>query len=58
MTRFYLRHILKPLFEFAWQHVPWFADYCVEFVKQIQHEVQGRLMRPDYIEQLRQRLMK
>jgi hypothetical protein len=58
VTRFYLRYVLEPLFRLAWEHVPWFADYCVEFVNQVQRAVHKRLMRPDYVEQLRQELMK
>lgn len=53
MIKIYLRYILEPLFRFAWLHVPWFADYAVEFVKQVQHKVQDKLMQPDFIEQAR-----
>jgi hypothetical protein len=53
----YLR-VLDAVFRWCWVHVPWFADYCVEFVRQMQRRVQGRLMQPDYIQQAREALSK
>jgi hypothetical protein len=53
MRHFYLHHILDPLFRWAFFHVPLFADYCVEFVHQIERKVHGKLLNPDYIQQAR-----
>lgn len=58
MTHFYLTRILDPLFRFAWLHVPWFADYCVEFVNQVERRVHGKMMTPGWIERARETLAK
>lgn len=51
----YLR-VLDRAFRWCWVHVPWFADYCVEFVHQIERRVHGKLLQPDYIQQMRDAL--
>ena len=51
----YLR-VLDRLYRWAWQHVPLFADYSVEFVHQVERRVHGKLMQPDYIQQMRDAL--
>lgn len=51
----YLR-LLDRVFRWCWLHVPWFADYAVEFVHQVERRVHGKLLQPDYIQQLRDAL--
>ena len=58
MKSFYLRHILYPLFMFAVNHVPLFLDFAVTYVGKLQHAVHGKLLQPDYIEQVREALGK
>ena len=53
----YLR-LLDRAFRWCWLHVPMFADYCVEFVHQVERRVHGKLMQPDYIQQMRDALSK
>ena len=53
----YLR-LLDRVFRWAWRRVPWFADYAVEFVHQVERRVHGKLMQPDYIQQMREVLSK
>ena len=55
--RLYLR-ILDRLYRWAWVHVPLFADYSVEFVHQVERRIHGKLMQPDYIQQMRDALSK
>ena len=57
MTRLYLR-LLDIAFRWAWRRVPWFADYCVEFVHQVERRVHGKLMQPDWIAKAREVLSK
>ncbi len=58
MRAFYLRHVLHPLFMFQVRHLPMFLDYAYLYIQNLQHEVQGALMKPDYIEQVREALQK
>ena len=55
MTRLYLR-VLDRLYRWAWVHVPMFADYAVEFVHQVERRIHGKLLQPDYIQQMRDAL--
>ena len=55
MTRLYLR-LLDRVFRWCWLHVPQFADYAVEFVHQVERRIHGKLMQPDYIQQMRDAL--
>lgn len=58
MRAFYLRHVLHPLFMFQVSHLPLFIDYAYVYIQNLQHAVQGELMKPDYIEQAREELSK
>ena len=58
MRSFYVRYILYPLFIFQVKHVPLFLDFAYLYIQNLQHEVQGALMKPDYIEQVREALSK
>ena len=53
MRAFYLNHILRPLFVFQVLHVPRFADYAYEWSMNLQRQVHGKLLQPDYIAQIR-----
>jgi len=53
----YLR-ILDRVFRWCWQHVPLFADYSVEYVHQVDRRVHGKLLQPDFIQQMRDALSK
>ena len=55
MSKLYLR-ALDVLFRFMWKHVPLFADYAVEFVHQVERRIHGKLLQPDYIQQMRDAL--
>lgn len=50
----YLR-VLDRLFRWCFEHVPFFADYTLEFVSQLNRKVHGKMMRDDYIGKLRER---
>lgn len=56
MRTFYLKYILYPCFMFAVRHVPLFLDYTIEYVRQLNRKVQGRLMREDFFEHAREAL--
>lgn len=56
MRAFYIRYILHPLFMFQVRFVPMFIDYAYLYIQNLQHAVQGELMKPDYIEQARAEL--
>ena len=58
MTAFYVRYILHPLFMFQVRHLPLFAEYAYRWVMNLQHAVHGKLLTPDYIEQVREALSK
>lgn len=51
--RFYIQYVLMPIFTFQVMHLPLFVDYCYQFVQDLQHAVHGKLLKPDYIEQVR-----
>ena len=53
----YLR-LLDIAFRWAWQHVPWFAEYAVEFVHQVERRVHGKMLQPDWIDKAREVLSK
>ena len=53
--KFYLR-LLDRAFRWCWLHVPMFADYCVEFVHQVERRIHGKLMQPDWIDKAREAL--
>ena len=53
--KLYLR-ILDKLFRLAWCHIPWFADYAIEYVHQVDRLVHGKLMQPNFIQQAREML--
>ena len=56
--RFYIQYVLMPIFTFQVMHLPFFVDYCYQFVQDLQHAVHGKLLQPDYIEQAREALGK
>lgn len=58
MRAFYIKYILHPFFMFCVRHVPLFLDYAHIYIGKLQHKVQGKLMQPDYIEQVRKALKK
>ena len=58
MRSFYIKYILHPLFMFQVKYVPLFLDYAYIYMGKLQHAVQGKLMTPDYIEQVRKALKK
>lgn len=58
MRPFYVRWILYPLFMWQVRHMPLFLDFCYLYIQRLQHEAQGVLMKPDYIEQARQAIGK
>jgi len=58
MRSFYIKYILHPLFMFQVRCVPLFLDYAYIYMNKLQHKVQGKLMQPDYIEQVRKALKK
>lgn len=53
MRSFYIRYVLHPLIMFQVKHMPLFLDYCYLYLHELQHQVQKKLMQPDYIEQVR-----
>ena len=53
MRSFYIRFILHPLFMLQVKCVPLFLDYAYIYMGKLQHAVHGKLMQPDYIEQVR-----
>ncbi len=58
MRSFYIKYVLHPLFMFMVRRVPLFLDYAYIYMGKLQHAVQGKLMQPDYIEQVRKALKK
>jgi len=55
---FYLRYILYPLILWQVKHMPMYLDFIYLYIQRLQHEMQGALMKPDYIEQVREALRK
>jgi len=53
MRAFYIRYILAPLFMAQVKLVPLFVDFAYIYIQQLQHLVHGKLLTPDYIEQVR-----
>ena len=53
MTRLYLR-LLDAVFRWAWRRVPWFAEYAVEFVRQVERRVHGKMLQKDWIAEARE----
>ena len=58
MRAFYIRHILHPLFMLQVKVVPMFLDFAYLYIQNLQHAVHGKLLTPDYIEQVRNELAK
>lgn len=58
MRKFYIKYILHPLFMFQVRHVPLFLDFMYLYQKNLNHAVHGKLLQPDYIEQVREALGK
>lgn len=58
MRHLYLRYILAPLFMLQVRLVPLFVDYCYLYVMALQRLMHGKLLTPDYIEQVREALNK
>jgi len=58
MRHFYIKFILHPLFMFQVRCVPLFLDYAYLYIQNLQHAVHGKLLTPDYIEQVRNELAK
>jgi len=58
MRAFYIRYVLHPLFMLQVKCVPLFLDYAYIYMAKLQHAVHGKLMQPDYIEQVRKELSK
>ena len=56
MRAFYIKYILHPLFMVMVRCVPLFLDYAYIYVGKLQHAVHGKLLQPDYIEQVREAL--
>lgn len=54
MRQFYVRYILYPLFMAQVRLLPLFVDFCYLYIQRLQHDAQGVLMKPDYIEQVRE----
>jgi len=50
---FYIRRILHPLFMFQVRRLPLFFDFAYYYIMALQHQVHGKLLTPDYIEQVR-----
>ena len=53
----YLR-LLDVVFRWAWRRVPWFAEYAVEYVSQVQRRVHGKMLTKDWIAKAREALSK
>ena len=53
MRAFYIRFILAPLFMAQVKLVPMFIDFAYLYIQNLQHQVHGKLLTPDYIEQVR-----
>jgi len=53
MRAFYIRYILAPLFMAQVKLVPMFIDFAYLYIQNLQHAVHGKLLKPDYIEQVR-----
>ena len=56
MRAFYIRFILAPLFMAQVKLVPMFIDFAYLYIQNLQHQVHGKLLTPDYIEQAREAL--
>ena len=55
--KLYLK-LLDAAFRWCWLHVPMFADYCVEFVHQVERRIHGAILRPDVIAKAREMIGK
>jgi len=53
MRHFYIKFILHPLFMLQVRFVPLFLDFAYYYIMALQHQVHGKLLTPDYIEQVR-----
>jgi hypothetical protein len=53
---FYIKHILHPLFIFQVKHVPLFLDFAYLYIMDLQRQVHGKMMKPDWIERAREQL--
>ena len=53
---FYIRRILHPLFMFQVLRLPLFFDFAYYYIMQLQHQVHGAMMKPDWIEKAREAL--
>ena len=53
MRKFYIRWVLYPYFMFGVRHMPRFVDFAYGYIKNLEHEVQKKLLDPDFIEQAR-----
>ena len=58
MRHFYIKFILHPLFMLQVRCVPMFLDFAYLYIQNLQHAVHGKLLTPDYIEQVRNELAK
>ena len=56
MRSFYIKHVLHPLFMFQIRHLPLFFDFCYLYVMDIQRQVHGVMLKPDWIERAREQL--
>jgi len=56
MRSFYIKYILHPLFMFCIRRVPLFLEYMYIYMDKLNHAVMGKLMKTDYIEQVRKEL--
>ena len=54
MRHFYIKFILHPLFMLQVRFVPMFIDFAYLYIQQLQNAVHGKLLTPDYIEQMRE----
>lgn len=55
---FYLTKILHPIFMFQVRHFPKFVDYCDIYMKELNQQLQKKLLTPDFITQARDALEK
>lgn len=55
---FYIKRILHPLFMWQVKFLPLFFDFAYYYIMELQHQVHGAMMKPDWIEKAREELAK
>lgn len=58
MRSFYIKRILHPLFMWQVKFLPLFFDFAYYYIMELQHQVHGAMMKPDWIEKAREELAK